>query len=357
MLTVWPTRWLLHTGISSTDMQEQLEAKLWEAHALADNKQFVAAAVLVTECVALAENCRISASQRKELTEFHEFVEHMVMLQQAMASCKFHPRYQQMHSMQSGSSDAGNAAFELLRLGQVKHSLGDWEGALKDLTQANKLNSESSTILQIHDAIKQELQDGACSKEASQQQHAPSALAVSLGLWAKQDAAVQKEIDSLMSQSEYQRAQWLPPSHCGATAAAQLVLRVANLKHLASDFRGAAADLITAEHLQPGDVATLQLRGSIRMKLCDYSGAAEDLSNTADSAELLKLRGTARFCVGQIEGAFADIARADSLDPGLADKFTEMLEKAFEKYGDPAEEYMAGQIAALKAMLKDTHNA
>lgn len=115
--------------------------------------------------------------------------------------------------------------------------------------------------------------------------------------------------------------------------------------------------MTTAEHLQPGDVATLQLRGRIRMKLRDYSGAAEDLSNTADSAELLKLRGTARFCVGQIEGAFADIARADSLDPGLADKFTEMLEKAFEKYGDPAEEYMAGQIAALKAMLKDTHNA
>ncbi len=64
------------------------------------------------------------------------------------------------------------------------------------------------------------------------------------------------------------------------------------------------------------------------MELCDYSGAAEDLSNTADS-----------------------------LDPGLADKFTEMLEKAFEKYGDPAEEYMAGQIAALKAMLRDAHDA
>jgi len=45
------------------------------------------------------------------------------------------------------------------------------------------------------------------------------------------------------------------------------------------------------------------------------------------------------------------------LDPGLADKFTEMLEKAFEKYGDPAEEYMAGQIAALKAMLKDADGA
>lgn len=83
-----------------------------------------------------------------------------------------------------------------------------------------------------------------------------------------------------------------------------------------SDVRGAAADLITAEHLQPGDVATLQLRGRIRMILCDYSGAAEDLSSTADSAELLELRGIARFCIGQIEDAFADIARADSLDPG-----------------------------------------
>ena len=260
--------------------------------------------------------------------------------------------------MQSGSRDAGDAAVSLLSLARLKHDLRDLEGALKDLAQADKLKPENSAILQTRDRIKQELQDGASSKAASQQQHASSAAAADTsGLGAKQDAALQKEIDRLMAQSDYQRAQWLPPSHHDAIAAAQLVLRVANLKFLVNDFRGAAADLTTAEHLQPGDVATLQLRGRIRMKLRDYSGAAEDLSNTADSAELLKLRGTARFCVGQIEGAFADIARADSLDPGLADKFTEMLEKAFEKSGDPAEEYMAGQIAALKAMLKDTHNA
>ncbi len=232
-----------------------------------------------------------------------------------------------------------------------------WKFALIDLVGADKLNPENSAAMQLRDKIKQELQDAASSKESNQQQHASSAAADTSGLGPNQDAAVQKEIDLLMAQSDYQRAQWLPPSHHDAIAAAQLVLRVANLKFLVNDFRGAAADLTTAEHLQPGDVATLQLRGRIRMKLRDYSGAAEDLSNTADSAELLKLRGTARFCVGHIEGAFADIARADSLDPGLADKFTEMLEKAFEKYGDPTEEYMAGQIAALKAMLKDTHNA
>ena len=93
------------------------------------------------------------------------------------------------------------------------------------------------------------------------------------------------------------------------------------------------------------------------MELCDFSGAAEDLSSTADSAELLELRGIVRFCIGQIEDAFADIAKADSLNPGLAEAFTKMLEKAFEIYGNPAEEYMAGQIAALKAMLKDADGA
>ena len=164
---------------------------------------------------------------------------------------------------------------------------------------------------------------------------------------AKQDAALQKEIDRLMAQSGYPRAHWLPPSHHNATAAAQILCRVAKLKLLVRDFRGAAADLTTAEHLQPCDAVLLQLCGRVRMELCDYSGAAEDLSSTADSAELLKLRRIARFCIGQIEDAFADIARADSLDPGLADKFTELLENVFENYGDPTEEYMAGQVAAL----------
>ena len=118
-------------------MQEQLEAKGWEAHALADKKEFVAAAALAAECVALAENCRISASQRKILTRYHEFVERMAARQQEMASWKSHPRY---HQMQSGSSHAGDVAVELLMLGKTRFVLGDLEGALKDLAQANKLN-------------------------------------------------------------------------------------------------------------------------------------------------------------------------------------------------------------------------
>ena len=40
--------------------------------------------------------------------------------------------------MQSGSSDAGNAAVLLLRLGKAKHVLGDLEGALKDLCSGNQ---------------------------------------------------------------------------------------------------------------------------------------------------------------------------------------------------------------------------
>ncbi|KAL0034709.1 hypothetical protein WJX77_003566 [Trebouxia sp. C0004] len=221
-----------HIGVSIADMLEQWEAKAEEAGILADKKEFVAAAALAEEF---------------------------------------------------------NAVVLLLKLARLNHDVGDLEGALKHLAQADKLNPDNGAILQMHDEIKQELQDAASSKEASQQQHASSAAAVSSGLPAKQDAALQKEIDRLMAQSDYQRAHWLLPSHHDATPAAHLLCRVAKLKFLVKDFRDAAADLTTAEHLQPGDAATLQLHGRVKMELCDHTGAAEDLSSTADSAELLEL--------------------------------------------------------------------
>ncbi|DBA87723.1 TPA: hypothetical protein ACH3X1_004726 [Trebouxia sp. C0004] len=224
-------------GVSIADMLEQWEAKAEEAGILADKKEFVAAAALAEECVALAIICGARVSQRKISVEFRETVEHVANTQ----------------------------------------------------GEADKLNPDNGAILQMHDEIKQELQDAASSKEASQQQHASSAAAVSSGLPAKQDAALQKEIDRLMAQSDYQRAHWLLPSHHDATPAAHLLCRVAKLKFLVKDFRDAAADLTTAEHLQPGDAATLQLHGRVKMELCDHTGAAEDLSSTADSAELLEL--------------------------------------------------------------------
>ena len=247
----------------------------------------------------------------------------MVKFQQQIAGLKFDPSYRWIHSMQPGSSDAGKAASLLLRLGQAKYATGDFEGTLGDVAQADRFNSENSAITRrMCHSIKQKMQDAASSKEAR--------------LLTSEDGADQD-----------------------TTTVVELELHTAKLICQVKHFKGTAADLTTAEHLQPCDVAHLQLHGRGKMELCDYSSAAEDLSNTADCAELLELRGIARFCIGQTKDAFADIARADSLDSGLANKFSEMLEKTFEKYGDPAEEYMAGQIAALKfeAMLNDTHNA
>ncbi len=87
-----------------------------------------------------------------------------------------------------------------------------WRGALKDLADADK--------------IKQGWQDGASSKKTNQ--HASSAAADSSRLGTNQDAAVQKEVDRLMAQSDYQRAQWLLPSHRDATAAAHLCAELPN---------------------------------------------------------------------------------------------------------------------------------
>ncbi len=113
-------------------MYEQLKAKARKADTLAANKDFVAAAALAAECVALAKICRISASQSNILTRFHEGMEHMVKFQQQIAGLKFDPSYRWMHSMQPGSSDAGKAASLLLKLGRAKYATGDFEGTLRE---------------------------------------------------------------------------------------------------------------------------------------------------------------------------------------------------------------------------------
>ncbi|KAA6425892.1 MAG: hypothetical protein FRX49_04267 [Trebouxia sp. A1-2] len=175
-------------GISSAGMQEQLEAKAWEANSLTDKKEFVAAAVLATQPVALAENCRSGASQRKILIEFHEFVEQIAQDGRKWLAGSL---------AQSGSSDAGNAAVLLLRLGKAKHVLGDLEGALKDLCSGNQAQPRKK-----------------CSPASIRQDQA------GVARWHKQQGG-----------------------------------KVANLEFLVKDFRGEAADLMTAEHLQPCDAA------------------------------------------------------------------------------------------------------
>ncbi len=114
--------------MSTADMLQQWEAKAEEASTLADKKDYVAAAALAEECVALAEMCGASVSQRTTFVEFHESLEQMATFDRKVASHDCHPDYNQMHSMQSGSRDEGNAVVLLLKLARLNHGMGGLEG-------------------------------------------------------------------------------------------------------------------------------------------------------------------------------------------------------------------------------------
>ncbi len=109
-----------HNGMCAgiADMLEQWEAKAEQAGTLADKKEYVAAAKIAAECVALAETCGASVSQRTTLVEFHESLEQMATFQREVA-----PRIRhKMRSIQSGSHDAGNVV-SLLKLARLNHGM------------------------------------------------------------------------------------------------------------------------------------------------------------------------------------------------------------------------------------------
>jgi len=59
-----------------------------------------------------------------------------------------------------------------------------------------------------------------------------------------------------------------------------LIIRAA-MHFKKDDFASALQDLNQADHLQPDDYATLQLRGQVKALLKDYSGAVQDLTGRA----------------------------------------------------------------------------
>ena len=67
-----------------------------------------------------------------------------------------------------------------------------------------------------------------------------------------------------------------------------LIIRAA--MHFKKDnFASALQDLNQADHLQPDDYATLQLRGQVKALLKDYSGAVQDLTGRALNGCALQL--------------------------------------------------------------------
>jgi len=117
------------------------------------------------------------------------------------------------------------------------------------------------------------------------------------------------------------------------------------------DYPGALADLNHADNVRPGDYATLQLRGMLKMDIGDAEGALADLNGNADTPDASYRRGVAQFVHGHMRDAFADIASANSLAPGSTSKFCQAVEEGSLQYNGVIEDWM--ETADLVAMLRD----
>ena len=82
-------------------------------------------------------------------------------------------------------------------------------------------------------------------------------------------------------------------------------------KQQTKDYPGALADLNHADHIRPGDYATLQLRGMLKMDIGDAESALADLDGNADTPDSSYRRGVAHFVHGHMKDAFIDIASAN----------------------------------------------
>ena len=119
----------------------------------------------------------------------------------------------------------------------------------------------------------------------------------------------------------------------------------------ATDYLGALTDLNHADSIRPGDYATLQLRGMLKMDIGDAEGALADLDGNADTPDSSYRRGVAQFVHGHMKDAFTDIASANSLAPGSASNFCQAVEEGSLQYNGVSE----GSIdtADLVAMLRE----
>ncbi len=118
----------------------------------------------------------------------------------------------------------------------------------------------------------------------------------------------------------------------------------------AKDYLGALVDLNHADSLRPGDYATLQLRGMLKMDIGDAEGALADLDANADTSESLLGRGVAHFMHGHMKDAFVDIALANLLAPGSTGKFCQAVEEGSLQYNGVNESLI--DAADLVAMLR-----
>ncbi len=101
------------------------------------------------------------------------------------------------------------------------------------------------------------------------------------------------------------------------------------------DFASALQALNQADHLQPDDYATLQLRGQVKALLKDYTGAIQDLTGRhLDGCLELAYRIGSYVSIGDVERACADIVMVEGKYPELAKQLLATLESG-DDWGHP----------------------
>ncbi|KAL0034863.1 hypothetical protein WJX77_010626 [Trebouxia sp. C0004] len=113
-------------------------------------------------------------------------------------------------------------------------------------------------------------------------------------------------------------------------------------------FAGALQALNQADHLQPDDYATLQLRGQIKALLKDYTGAVQDLTGRADGCHELTCRIGSYVSIGDVNRACADMVVVEKEYPEHAKYLLASLETG-DDWGHPVAATGRAVVAAMKA--------
>ncbi len=101
------------------------------------------------------------------------------------------------------------------------------------------------------------------------------------------------------------------------------------------NFASALQALNQADHLQPDDYATLQLRGQVKALLKDYTGAVQDLTDRAlDGCPELTYRIGSYVSIGDIDRACADMVVVEKVYPEHAKHLLASLENG-DDWGHP----------------------
>ena len=130
--------------------------------------------------------------------------------------------------------------------------------------------------------------------------------------------------------AEKNRRAFRPQDTETAVEANELIIQaVARLQ--TKDYPGALADLNHADNIRPGDYATVQFRGMLKMDTGDAEGALADLVWNADTPDSLLRRGAAHLMCGHMEDAFTDIVDADKLVPGSASELCQAITTSIQK--------------------------